>query len=298
MEVFVQELLTFLAVEFSLQSIYQVVTKLHDALKNGKEIVIKKHSDLNVVHHSQNFLILNKGYDVLINSNEPGVKTLHHDLCHSYPSLVNPKLQHGFYFTHRLDFATSGAICIALHKKACSAASSAFQNRTSRKYYLALLRGHVAKEIMEISKAIGEDAREVNGSHRMCTTDEISCLYPRTAHTLLLVLQRGLFDGYPATKVLLQPITGRRHQLRVHCSHIGHTIIGDYTYSRGKDVLPYRTFLHAFRLILPNPVEPIDVVTPDPFTTGCLNTWVPVETINELNNHVFDKLCVNGQNNY
>lgn len=93
----------------------------------------------------------------------------------------------------------------------------------------------------------GEDGQEVDGSHRMCTSDVLWCLCPRSAHTRLLVLQRGLFDSYPATKVLLMPTTGRRHQLRVHCSHIGHTIIGDYTYSRRKDTIPYRTFLHAYR---------------------------------------------------
>lgn len=68
---------------------------------------------------------------------------------------MNPKLQHGFYFIHRLDYATSGAICVALHKKACSAASTAFQKRTTKKFYLALLRGHVSNEIIEISNAIG-----------------------------------------------------------------------------------------------------------------------------------------------
>lgn len=83
-------------------------------------------------------------------------QTLHHHLSKKYPNLVNPNLHHGFYFIHRLDFVTSGAICIALHKKACSVASIAFQKRATKKYYLALLRGHVSSELFDIGYAIGK----------------------------------------------------------------------------------------------------------------------------------------------
>jgi len=164
-----------------------------------------------------------------------------------FPHLVNPNLQHDFYFVHRLDYATSGIICIALHKKACSAATVVFSERKTKKYYLALLRGHVAGEMMDIYKPVGEDSQQKSGNHRMCTSSDPHCIFPRFAHTRMLVLQRGLYDRYPATKVLLRPVTGRRHQLRVHCADIGHTVVGDYTYSNKQDVLPYRMFLHAFR---------------------------------------------------
>ena len=81
----------------------------------------------------------------------------------------------------------------------------------------------------------------------MCTSDSIFCQKPRNSSTGLLVLELGFIDNKPATKILLYPKTGRRHQLRVHCLYIGHTIIGDYTYSGKKDTAPYRTFLHALR---------------------------------------------------
>ena len=164
-----------------------------------------------------------------------------------FPDLANPNLQHDFYFVHRLDYATSGIICIPLHKKACSAATAAFSERKTKKYYLALLRGHVAQEVMDMSKSIGEDKSRRNDNHRMCTSTDPHCVSPRSAHTRMLVLQRGVYDAYPATKVLLRPITGRRHQIRVHCADIGHTIVGDYTYSNRRDVQPHRMFLHAFR---------------------------------------------------
>nr|CAD7576398.1 unnamed protein product [Timema californicum] len=208
-----------------------------------------------------------------------------------YPELVNPGLKHDFYFVHRLDYATSGVICLALNKKACSEATLCFHQRKTKKYYLAVLRGHVSKELMYMNEAIGEDSREERGSHRMCTSSDLNCTSPRPAQTRMLILQRGLFDNYPATKVILRPITGRRHQLRVHCAHIGHTIVGDYTYSNRKDTLPYRTFLHSYRLVLPNNVELLDFQTLDPFTSSDpRNCWSPVETVNILDDRVFEKL--------
>jgi len=83
----------------------------------------------------------------------------------------------------------------------------------------------------------------------MCNVDEC-CTEPRDAHTRLVVLERGVYMSYPATKVLLQLVTGRRHQIRVHCSTIGHTIVGDYTYSGRKDTSPHRTFLHSYRWVV------------------------------------------------
>ncbi|CAH1402831.1 unnamed protein product [Nezara viridula] len=239
---------------------------------------------IEVLHLSDNFLVINKGHDIVINSNDPHVaESLHSILSKLYPTLVNPKLRHYFHFVHRLDFVTSGVLCLALNKKAASAAAQCFEKRLTKKYYMALVRGHVSEEVIDIKAAIGECSSEKNGNHKMCVEDDTECLAPRTAFTRLIVLERGIFAAYPASKVMLRPVTGRRHQLRVHCHYLGHTIVGDYTYSSGKDVNPDRTFLHALRLILPNAVEPLDIMTSDPFQNiNKTNSWVPVERINNL----------------
>jgi len=90
----------------------------------------------------------------------------------------------------------------------------------------------------------------------------------RQAITHLIVLERGTCYGYPATKVLLRPITGRRHQLRIHCHTIGHTIVGDFTYSNRRDCLPYRMFLHAYKLEFDCRLEILDITSEDPFTSS------------------------------
>ena len=55
----------------------------------------------------------------------------------------------------------------------------------------------------------------------------------------------------------MEPLTGRRHQLRAHCHSLGHTILGDYTYSDRSDTNPDRMYLHAYKITLPNSVEGI-----------------------------------------
>lgn len=125
----------------------------------------------------------------------------------------------------------------------------------------------------------------------MCSADKYYCQYSKTAFTRLLVLQKGFYDGFPTTKVLLKAVTGRRHQLRVHCSLLGHTIVGDFTYSNGKDILPYRMFLHSHRLILPTALENIDVCAGDPFViNNANNKWLPVVHTNVIKPDTYEKI--------
>lgn len=207
------------------------------------------------------------------------------------PGLVNPRLCHDFHFVHRLDYVTSGVICIALNKQAARAASIAFETRTAKKFYLALVHGCINEPYIIIDKAIGHDVREKEGNHKMCTSDNVYCEKPRRSITVLVALEHGFRKDTPATKVLLCPGTGRRHQLRVHCRCIGHTIIGDYTYSEGQDVQPHRTFLHSFRLILNNAIENLDVKCADPFSASDpKNQWIPTNVIRSLDENIFSEI--------
>merc|ERR1711928_16403 len=229
----------------------------------------------------------------MINSNDRNIKvTLEHQIRKLFPSLADPKLVHGFYFVHRLDYATSGAICIAKHKKAAAIASAAFSNRKTFKYYIALLRGHVSldHEIVELEWSIGTDSRPESNGRKMCIGSKPYCEKPRWAHTRLLILDIGYYNNEPVTKVMLKPITGRRHQIRVHCATFGHTIVGDFMYSNRKDVLPYRMFLHSHRMVLPTTLENLNVCSGDIFHPRDLKQWVPVQTLNTIGKSSYDKL--------
>ena len=152
------------------------------------------------------------------------------------------------------------------------------------KFYLAIVSGHISKSFIQITAPIGEDSRPEWQNLRMCTDKQPYCVHPRKAETRLIVISRGLHDGYPATKVLLNPVTGRRHQLRVHCAEIGHRIVGDFTYSSRRDTENYRMFLHAKRLILETQSENLDIETNDPFEkrVDSRNDYETIEKVNDL----------------
>lgn len=237
-----------------------------------------------VLYQTDNYMVIDKQYDIVINSNDSRESdvTVQNQLRSNFPQLSSNKLKHDFHFVHRLDYSTSGALCIALTKTAAREAMNAFSKRETQKYYLAVIRGHLMHEKLCIDVGIGQDSRPGCG-HRMCTQDKEYCTNPKPAVTCLLVLERGFYDDAPATKVLLKPITGRRHQLRVHCNHIGNTIVGDFTYSDKTDRLPYRMFLHAFHLVIPTTLERIEVKTKDPFViSDARNKWKVSNIVHHL----------------
>lgn len=85
---------------------------------------------------------------------------------------------------------------------------------------------------------------------------------------------------------------GRTHQLRVHCSAIGHPIVGDFTYSSGADDAPYRMMLHAHLLHIPLEPQPMLVCAGDPFLPAVDPKWLPqrllrrpAATVNTLLEH-------------
>ncbi|KAL3945202.1 MAG: hypothetical protein SGBAC_000741 [Bacillariaceae sp.] len=89
------------------------------------------------------------------------------------------------------------------------------------------------------------------------------------------ILEEATYKGQPVTKVRLWPITGRRHQLRVHTALSGHAILGDVSYgdisereAATETDLPPRMCLHAHSLALPLLGEPEDwsITAPDPFS--------------------------------
>lgn len=77
---------------------------------------------------------------------------------------------------------------------------------------------------------------------------------------------------------------GRTHQLRVHCSALGHPIVGDLTYGQAEDQedQPFRMMLHAFYLRIPTQAERVEACTPDPFVPALDACWSPHTCVQPL----------------
>lgn len=234
------------------------------------------------MYQSEDYIVVDKHWDIRIDSKMWYEKqTVQMQLQHRFPQLADPSTYYGFRFCHQLDFSTSGALCVALNKAAAGRAYRCFKDRTVTKVYLALLRGWVEKETQTLDFAIGKNSTE-GKTHMMCIEGAEGCENPKPCQTELIVLEYGMYDGDPVTKVLLQPLTGRTHQLRVHCSAIGHPIVGDFTYSLGADDAPYRMMLHAYLLHIPLEPQHLLVTAGDPFIPAVDPKWVPQRSLRTL----------------
>ncbi|MER3428727.1 MAG: RNA pseudouridine synthase [Pyrinomonas sp.] len=146
----------------------------------------------------------------------------------SEPALVRPGL------VHRLDRATSGLMVVAKNQRALSALATHFQRRLVKKRYLALVHGQVDRDEMVICAPIGRD-EEARPKWRVMQGG-------KEAETRLRVVRK---EG-SWTLVELEPVTGRTNQLRIHCAHIGHPIVGDDWYGPADQTS--RLCLHAAEL--------------------------------------------------
>lgn len=97
----------------------------------------------------------------------------------------------------------------------------------------------------------------------------------KPAQTTVKVVQRGYYHykeektgiekTIPVTQVELLPISGRRHQLRLHLKYLGHPIVGDFNYEEVYTDT-YRMMLHAYQIVLPLPArDELKVIAEDPF---------------------------------
>ena len=140
---------------------------------------------------------------------------------------------------HRLDRETSGLMVIAKNVKAHRKLAERFHSREVEKEYVALVEGAVRADRGVIKAPIGRIAKE----RRWEIVSE-----GREAETRFEVIERN--DG--RTLLRLEPVTGRTNQLRIHCRHIGHPIVGDVERGGRQHT---RLCLHARRLEFRHPTD-------------------------------------------
>jgi tRNA pseudouridine32 synthase/23S rRNA pseudouridine746 synthase len=155
---------------------------------------------------------------------------------------------------HRLDMATSGIVLFALSHASQVALGRQFEQRRVTKRYSAVVEGRVLAQCGEIALPLICDWP--NRPRQMVDWNQ-----GRAAHTYFEVVQRAK----DMTHLRLYPLTGRSHQLRVHCQQIGHPILGDSLY--GNPTRSDRLMLHAdfIRFFHPASQHPVQIECPAPF---------------------------------
>lgn len=194
---------------------------------------------LNLVYRDDYIAVVNKPSGLL---SVPGNQPQYYD-----SAMSRVKEKYGFCEpAHRLDMATSGILLFALSKAADRELKRQFREREPKKYYQALVWGHVEHDhgVVELPLICDWENRP---------RQKICFERGKRAVTFYDVLQR-----YPnnTTRVKLTPITGRSHQLRLHMLALGHPILGDkfYAHPQAKALSP-RLCLHAESLQIQHPIS-------------------------------------------
>jgi 23S rRNA pseudouridine1911/1915/1917 synthase len=215
---------------------------------------------LDILHEDDHLIIVNKPVGLLVHpSRSEKSGTLTNGLAYHFWQTTGSAIRPGL--VHRLDRNTSGVIVIAKTPRAHRTLSKHFRERRVKKFYLALVCGIVEQDQGEIEAPIGYDPKV--WPHWRVMSDG------RPAQTHYKVKRRlGTH-----TLLELEPLTGRTHQLRIHCNLIGHPIIGDQIYSSKVDPLAAmhklkHHLLHAARLLFRHPATnaEMDFEAPMPHT--------------------------------
>lgn len=143
---------------------------------------------------------------------------------------------------HRLDLDTSGVIIFALTPQAQVHIGQQFEKRKTQKRYVACVAGHPAEDKGQIDLPLIVDWPN-RPRQKVCQETG------RAAQTDWKLLRH---EG-ENSRVVLKPLTGRSHQLRVHMLAIGHPILGDPLYATGAAAAYPRLMLHAEELRLRHP---------------------------------------------
>jgi tRNA pseudouridine32 synthase / 23S rRNA pseudouridine746 synthase len=193
---------------------------------------------LEIIYQDNDLVVLNKGSGLLT---VPGRLPEHQDCLQNRVKTILPSAT----IVHRLDMATSGIVVMALNKAAHVNISRQFEQRITKKSYLARVYGLVSEDHGDINLPLicdwpNRPKQKIDHEHG------------KKSQTLYRVVERD----ENSTLVELTPITGRSHQLRVHMLALGHPILGDRLYAHDKALtVSPRLQLHAQMLTILHPLS-------------------------------------------
>lgn len=174
---------------------------------------------------------------------------------------VITRLQRDFpeaMIAHRLDMSTSGLLVVARGEAMQKAMYKLFRDRAVDKRYLAAVAGLVETDVGEIDLPLICDWPN---RPRQMVSHEIG----KPSLTRYRVLERCPAENL--TRIELEPVTGRSHQLRVHLAALGHPILGDELYAGAAAERAPRLLLHAAEIAFVHPQtgKPINFLSAPPF---------------------------------
>ncbi|RZA06353.1 MAG: RNA pseudouridine synthase [Moraxellaceae bacterium] len=195
---------------------------------------------VNILHLDDDLMICNKPAGLLT---VPGKGPEKQDCLINRVLKVNPNAR----VVHRLDQGTSGIVMFPLNYMSLKILTKQFEARGVHKRYVAVVSGLVELDEGEIKLPLICDWPN-RPLQKVCFESG------KPAHTRYKVLERDEVKN--CTRVLLEPVSGRTHQLRVHMLTLGHPMLGDQLYSPLEiQAQASRLLLHAQHLELTHPIQ-------------------------------------------
>ena len=210
---------------------------------------------LSIVYENDELLVVDKPAELVVHP-APGHSggTLVNAVLHHCPEIAGVGGEKRPGIVHRLDKETSGLIVVAKNDRTHHFLQCQFAARTIRKEYLALLEGRIDPPNGRIAAPIGRHPVErkrqavlpIDGQTGKSTGREAI-----TEYQTVTIYHTRLVSGLSAHFSLIRAnlLTGRTHQIRVHCAWMKHPVVGDTLYGHKRQRLSLnRHFLHAHKL--------------------------------------------------
>lgn len=232
----------------------KVTTAFDAPVASGAEVklnvtrpfVVFKHPRIQLVYEDDDVIVINKGYGLLsVDTQSFKKEESAYSILKEYVKRQNPSNR--LYVVHRLDRDTSGLMMFTKTEEACETLRHNWNNMVLERYYVALLEGRVKEDSGIIKSRLME-----NNQFVVYSTDNPE--EGKLAVTSFQVLRRG--NGLSLVEFSLD--TGRKNQIRVHASEMGHPISGDRKYGAHESRL-HRLCLHARSLRFAHPITRKDM---------------------------------------
>jgi tRNA pseudouridine32 synthase/23S rRNA pseudouridine746 synthase len=202
--------------------------------------------DVAILYQDDDVLIANKPAGLLC---VPGKGPDKQDCLSNRVLKLNPNAR----IVHRLDQGTSGIVVFPLNYLTLKAMTKQFEQRAIHKRYVAVVHGQLEQDEGEVTLPLICDWPN-RPLQKVCFEQG------KSAHTRYQVISRN--TDADTTRVSLEPVSGRTHQLRVHMLALGHPMLGDGFYAP-EHVLAMspRLLLHAEQISFPHPItgEPLHI---------------------------------------